>query len=580
MGNVFTFFHHGTGSHRTRRDDEIVKVFGDNCAGVQTQDFLITDGPGALPPKPTENIRQKMTDKQFLKSMSKDVRKAFKAMQKRYRHVSGSHSIFTDGSGKQLKKGRTSKWWHTPGKTITNIDQPYAEVKYLEVDTPVVGQKTSNLLTNAQLGGLTGQGWDDNIRRSIWALLNSWEWDGNFMLKQVRNSQITSDITREFASRYKKENFLYSFMRDRLQVKGIPPNIENVPFQYPHQTKWKFAEGGTINMIGWSRGAVTCLRLATWIYYLFYTSNIKINIFAVDPVPGFDAYKNLGDARKITPVVKNLVIILAKDERRSGMHPLDAKELQVEDTTKTNLLFIPFPGEHATMVRQKGGSGGALNDVADIIKYLAWKFLSKKGTKFKSDFGFKWISNTFLLSLYSDVALNKEKYIAHGKSAHRLQQKYGGMYDRGLRKSGYGDSDIFVNDHHRDLFMVSLPNLWNYFFTSGGSGYPKYFDTKSTVGQALSMVSTSAPSVLSWLSQFAPVFLETATATINYSTIPYTKLPYIPRRNIFPPPMPRGKRWRVEKTGILDTVGLCMKMNPVRFKGNNEEILKVLLRNN
>jgi len=43
-----------------------------------------------------------------------------------------------------------------------------------------------------------------------------------------------------------------------------------------------------INMIGWSRGAVTCIRIA-WKLYQSQDGNIRdipINIFAVDPVAG------------------------------------------------------------------------------------------------------------------------------------------------------------------------------------------------------------------------------------------------------------------------------------------------------
>jgi hypothetical protein len=49
----------------------------------------------------------------------------------------------------------------------------------------------------------------------------------------------------------------------------------------------------TVNLIGWSRGAVTCLTIANMLYDPSTTEGlfrqIKVNIFAVDPVAGAEA---------------------------------------------------------------------------------------------------------------------------------------------------------------------------------------------------------------------------------------------------------------------------------------------------
>jgi hypothetical protein len=47
MPNTFTLFCHGTGSHRTRSDKEIITEFGKQAAGLEYRDYLILDGPGS-----------------------------------------------------------------------------------------------------------------------------------------------------------------------------------------------------------------------------------------------------------------------------------------------------------------------------------------------------------------------------------------------------------------------------------------------------------------------------------------------------------------------------------------------------
>src|SRR5262249_11159381 len=75
-----------------------------------------------------------------------------------------------------------------------------------------------------------------------------------------------------------------------------------------------------INMIGWSRGAVTCGVIATMLWENDGLKGIPVNIFAIDPVAGVDS--GVGDGsvsrRYLYPNVKNYVSILRSEERRVG----------------------------------------------------------------------------------------------------------------------------------------------------------------------------------------------------------------------------------------------------------------------
>jgi hypothetical protein len=53
-------------------------------------------------------------------------------------------------------------------------------------------------------------------------------------------------------------------------------------------------ETSTVNLCGWSRGAVTCIRIANALRKDLVTDHITCNIFAVDPVAGAGNSKTSG----------------------------------------------------------------------------------------------------------------------------------------------------------------------------------------------------------------------------------------------------------------------------------------------
>src|SRR5215472_9782975 len=77
----------------------------------------------------------------------------------------------------------------------------------------------------------------------------------------------------------------------------------------------------TINMVGWSRGAITCFMIANTLHQNPRTSKIDVNIFALDPVPGPG---NFHDPNKVTlpPNVKHYAAVVQEDERRRIFRPV------------------------------------------------------------------------------------------------------------------------------------------------------------------------------------------------------------------------------------------------------------------
>ena len=355
---VFTILNHGTNSHRSRTDGEIIADFGRNVAGTEYKDFLITDGPG-----------------------SKGTAKA---------PMPGTFDPFTKD---KVAKKKTEEWSKTPTRTLANISGK--EQRFFE---PAGHGVLKAIVPEKQHAGITGEGWDDNIRHVI-------------------------------------------------------ATLAELP-----------SSSGTINMIGWSRGAVTCLRMANWIRE-FLGPGFEINIFAIDPVAGLDAGVELKDTAVIPRTVRNYVAILALDEMRGDFAPQDLSRIKIEDPTETNVAFLPFPGVHNTPVIEKDAK---LAEVTKVVRHLGYKFLTKHGTAFKK------AETTFtasqLCELYAAMQQKREGYRAMMKKDVEARLS-GGIVERGVRQHAasyvHADAKFFINEHHRECMKRAAPDVYNYFFTKG-----------------------------------------------------------------------------------------------------------------
>jgi uncharacterized protein DUF5621 len=228
----------------------------------------------------------------------------------------------------------------------------------------------------------------------------------------------------------------------------------------------------TINLVGWSRGAVTCLVIANMLYDptsaegLFRT--VKVNIFAVDPVAGQEAGhgKDAESRRLVPPSVRNYLGILATGENRETFKPQDLSRVQVVDAASTNLMFLPFPGKHSTVAK----SDDATKEVSSIIFTLAHRFFDKFGSHQRDKPSM--LANGEMLERYSGIVVRRSAY-GKIKQKGAVQWLIGG----GITGGGFGKRDVasnldqytrssayFVNEHHRVLFEALCPALYEWLF--------------------------------------------------------------------------------------------------------------------
>ena len=139
---------------------------------------------------------------------------------------------------------------------------------------------------------------------------------------------------------------------------GVDENVEAVVYelQNTHSEAW-LRKDLTINMCGWSRGAVTCFKIANRLSKHKYPGlrDVKIRIFAIDPVPGSDWFPNwhMWNGIELTDNVDAVKAILAEYDRRRSFAPI-LNEKMHGSTKEKGFSYDTMPGNHSGIVEQKG----------------------------------------------------------------------------------------------------------------------------------------------------------------------------------------------------------------------------------
>lgn len=220
-----------------------------------------------------------------------------------------------------------------------------------------------------------------------------------------------------------------------------------------------------INLIGWSRGAVTALIIANKVAEIF--PDIKdINIFAIDPVAGRDAGidPDKPENRTIPAAVKNYLAFLAMGENRRTFKPQDATRVIVQSPA-SNVVFLPIDGIHGSPALHDK----ATKEISQIAWSTAYLFLTHLGTPIQKTPPFFVRSDSGLLEAYSNMKLKDEVYKSI-KQKGMIQFIIGrGFSSRDFAKNldeYVINPEYFINQHHRQCFQACLPQTFKYLFTS------------------------------------------------------------------------------------------------------------------
>ncbi|GFM50318.1 hypothetical protein PSCICE_15850 [Pseudomonas cichorii] len=210
----------------------------------------------------------------------------------------------------------------------------------------------------------------------------------------------------------------------------------------------------TINLAGWSRGAVTCIKIANAIFEIF-ENNIEINLILLDPVYGISPSYEEKDSR-LPPNVKNAVIFLATDEKKPGFQPQDKDVITYTQNTKVD--FLTIYGTHSALVTKMPAP-------CDSAWRITWSytidFLKKHGTTFKPHALQYVLSTHQYCDQYAAMMYNKDNY--NNLDSMPATRTLKGKLDKYTIMHKY-----FVNNHHFECFYTSYPILYNFIFTYQG----------------------------------------------------------------------------------------------------------------
>lgn len=257
----------------------------------------------------------------------------------------------------------------------------------------------------------------------------------------------------------------------------------------------KFARGqpiDTVNLVGWSRGAVTCMRIANKLYEVFKTE-ITCNIFAVDPVAGADAGETMADTQVLEENVARYVGILAMHEMRSTFKPQDWSRVRAPDT---ECIFLPMPGVHNAQVMVKTPA-----DAAYITRHLAYALLHDWGTPIGTvPYGHLGSSQDMCIA-YARLVLSLSEHKSFetksvggriGGGSTSLRRREFATHSRMDTYTRGGKESYWINEHHRACFASAFPEIYEFIFESTGSGEIS-LTARSRFSAFYNVVNQSAP---------------------------------------------------------------------------------------
>lgn len=217
-------------------------------------------------------------------------------------------------------------------------------------------------------------------------------------------NEVVADLNRETVSRHMITDGVGSRwwqLSGKLGGVGADANVQEVV---------KFVQGLApshpnmmLNMCGWSRGAVTCFKIANALFADPDTAGIPVNIFAIDPVPGGSAINNhMWQSLDMTRNIKMCSVVLSQHDRRSLFAPYYPPVLG--PFTDVDIM----PGDHSTIVEKHKGRAEAY----ELVKDMAKRFLMARGTTFDSR---ALLTPSEILNRYALIAAHFDDYAHFAK---------------------------------------------------------------------------------------------------------------------------------------------------------------------
>ncbi|WP_237883503.1 hypothetical protein [Pseudomonas sp. PGPR40] len=341
-------------------------------------------------------------------------------------------TIFFCGTGSTKFDDTHANYWD--GELVSTLASHHLGREFAEwivVDGPGSGNlQADDLFTKSKEYGLSGtlfgKGWEQNVEHAMNIVKGQCSWQREQLTEEEYNRLKAAgipieDVKVEGSWFWRKYNYGdRSVTQQALQEQIIKT----------------FRKGGVIptqvNLVGWSRGGISCHMLANAMFKDSELKNIPVNIFAIDPVPGIGNFQD--DKVKLGANVKEYVGFYARDERSKGFSCVIP---QTATGTKTHIY--PIPGRHATLVGNASLNGVSgpkvLAEPGRFVRHFAEVCLKRWGVQLDKSLN---RTQADLTNLGKAMVVNEAKY----RLMHNYSYTYFTELDQGERYVSLGGQGV------------------------------------------------------------------------------------------------------------------------------------------
>ncbi|MFJ4347193.1 hypothetical protein [Pseudomonas sp. NPDC089401] len=346
------------------------------------------------------------------------------------------------------------KYWN--GELISTLaghDPGREFVDWIVIDGPGSGNLQADELFvrpgnhSRRLGKLLGRGWKENVAHALQVIKGQSLWQRAKLSAADHDRLKAEGIAIPDAK--KRHFFAKDFAARKVSPQALQQQIikQLRPSRFPTQ----------VNLVGWSRGGISCHMLANEMLADPQLMSIPVNIFAVEPVPGLF---NVQEKRvSLGANVRNYVGFYARDERSFGFAGVIPTM-----TSGTQTYLYPLPGRHATLVGVAALNGkcgaGALVEPGLIVRHTAEVFLDKWGVKLAKRLN---LSDRELADYLFAINSDDHKYLAMRRLSYTLITE--GSSTERLLRHGLGKIEF---SHMLDQRLpLAMPYKLNRSFSRG-----------------------------------------------------------------------------------------------------------------
>lgn len=315
-------------------------------------------------------------------------------------------TVFFCGTGSTRYDTLNDNYWN--GELISTLAGNMASREFADwvvIDGPGSGNlQADELFTEPKGYGWTGtafgKGWYENVQHGINLIKGKCDWKRTKLTeveyRRLKASGLSIQDVEESGSWLWRH---YDYGNRKVTQQKLQEQIIKT-----------FRRGGSIpeqvNLVGWSRGGVSCHMLANAMAWDPALRHIPVNIFAVDPVPGPLNYQP--EKVELGQNVKEYVGFYARDERSKGFACVIPKT-----DPATRVSIFPMAGRHATLVGNASLNGsdghGSLTEAGNLVRHFAEMCLTRWGASLNNALSLRPLQ---ISRLHQSIVMHEADFIS------------------------------------------------------------------------------------------------------------------------------------------------------------------------